>query len=144
MAVWDELTRPSLLTLTVLDVISVKPHMLPAWDLWRYAGFLKKNGQEAATYEVAFWGKVVTPLVTLVMLFLSIPFVFGPLTQCGHRPAHLYRRPDRHDLLPVEPGLLLSGAGLRDQSVVRRVVSHHAVSFHRYLVFPAHPLSAAR
>lgn len=83
VALWDTLSRPSLLTLTVLDVINVKPHMLPAWDLWRYVDFLKQNGQEAATYEVAFWGKVVTPLVTLVMLFLSIPFVFGPLRSVG-------------------------------------------------------------
>lgn len=79
----DQLSRPNLLTLTVLDVISVKPHMLPAWDLWRYVVFLKRNGQDAATYEVAFWGKVVAPLVTLVMLFLSIPFVFGPLRSVG-------------------------------------------------------------
>jgi lipopolysaccharide export system permease protein len=57
--------------------------MLPAWDLWRYTVFLKRNGQDAATYEVAFWGKVVAPLVTLVMLFLSIPFVFGPLRSVG-------------------------------------------------------------
>jgi len=79
----DRLVRPKLLTLTVLDVISVKPHMLPAWDLWRYVVFLKRNGQDAATYEVAFWGKVTAPLVTLVMLFLSIPFVFGPLRSVG-------------------------------------------------------------
>ena len=75
--------RPKLLTLTVLDVLSVKPHMLPAWDLWRYVVFLKRNGQDAATYEVAFWSKLVAPLVTLVMLFLSIPFVFGPQRSVG-------------------------------------------------------------
>jgi lipopolysaccharide export system permease protein len=79
----DRLVRPNLLTLTVLDVLSVKPHMLPAWDLWRYVVFLKRNGQDAATYEMAFWGKLVAPLVTLVMLFLSIPFVFGPLRSVG-------------------------------------------------------------
>ena len=28
---------------------------------------------------MAFWGKLASPLVTLVMLFLSIPFVFGSL-----------------------------------------------------------------
>jgi lipopolysaccharide export system permease protein len=78
-----QLRWPRLLEPTVLDVISVKPHMLPAWDLWRYVGFLKSNGQESATYEVAFWGKVFAPLVTLVMLFLSIPFVFGPLRSVG-------------------------------------------------------------
>ncbi len=76
--VWNTLLEP-----TVLDVIRVKPHMLPAWDLWRYITFLKQNGQDAATYAVAFWNKLMSPLVTLVMLFLSIPFVFGPLRSVG-------------------------------------------------------------
>jgi lipopolysaccharide export system permease protein len=62
-----------------LDVLTVKPHMLAAWDLWRYIRYLKKNGQAAVSYEVAFWGKLAAPLVTLVMLLLSIPFVFGSL-----------------------------------------------------------------
>lgn len=75
---WNTLLDP-----TVLDVVRVKPHMLPAWDLWRYIGFLQQNGQESATYEVAFWNKLMAPLVTLVMLFLSIPFVFGPLRSVG-------------------------------------------------------------
>ncbi|MEN8178674.1 MAG: LPS export ABC transporter permease LptG [Pseudomonadota bacterium] len=75
---WNTLLEP-----TVLDVIRVKPHMLPAWDLWRYIQFLRQNGQESATYAVAFWNKLMAPLVTLVMLFLSIPFVFGPLRSVG-------------------------------------------------------------
>ncbi|MET0090867.1 MAG: LPS export ABC transporter permease LptG [Candidatus Thiodiazotropha sp.] len=62
-----------------LDVLTVKPHMLAAWDLWRYIDYLKRNGQAAVSYEVAFWGKLAAPLVTLVMLLLSIPFVFGSL-----------------------------------------------------------------
>ncbi|MCU7808213.1 MAG: LptF/LptG family permease, partial [Candidatus Thiodiazotropha sp. (ex Semelilucina semeliformis)] len=57
--------------------------MLAAWDLWRYIDYLKQNGQAAQTYEVAFWGKVIAPAVTLVMLFLSIPFVFGSLRSVG-------------------------------------------------------------
>jgi lipopolysaccharide export system permease protein len=75
---WSTRLKPS-----VLDVVTVKPHMLAAWDLWRYIDYLKQNGQSAQTYEVAFWGKLVAPLVTLVMLFLSIPFVFGSLRSVG-------------------------------------------------------------
>jgi lipopolysaccharide export system permease protein len=66
-----------------LDVLTVKPHMLTAWDLWRYIDYLQKNGQTSISYEVAFWGKLTTPLVTVVMLFLSIPFVFGSLRSVG-------------------------------------------------------------
>ncbi len=75
---WRTRIKPS-----VLDVVTVKPHMLAAWDLWRYIEFLRENGQSAQTYEVAFWGKLAAPLVTLVMLFLSIPFVFGSLRSVG-------------------------------------------------------------
>jgi lipopolysaccharide export system permease protein len=68
---------------SALDVLAVKPHMLAAWDLWRYIDYLKKNGQASISYEVAFWGKLTNPLVTIVMLFLSIPFVFGSLRSVG-------------------------------------------------------------
>jgi len=64
-------------------VMSVKPQMLAAWDLWRYIDFLKQNGQTAISFEVAFWGKLAAPLVTLVMVFLSVPFVFGSLRSVG-------------------------------------------------------------
>jgi lipopolysaccharide export system permease protein len=66
-----------------LDVLTVKPHMLAAWDLWRYIDYLRNNGQASISYEVAFWGKLTAPLVTLVMLILSIPFVFGSLRSVG-------------------------------------------------------------
>lgn len=67
----------------LLNVVSLNPHILPAWGLYKYIHFLHTNGQDAKTYEVAFWGKMVTPLVTLVMLYLSMPFVFGMLRSSG-------------------------------------------------------------
>jgi lipopolysaccharide export system permease protein len=67
----------------VLDVVTVKPQMLAAWDLHRYINYLRQNGQSSQTYEVAFWSKLAAPLVTLVMLFLSVPFVFGSLRSVG-------------------------------------------------------------
>jgi lipopolysaccharide export system permease protein len=75
---WDRLVDTQ-----VVEVLSVPPKMLPAWDLWRYVEFLKQNGQASADYEVAFWSKLIAPVVTLVMLFLSVPFVFGSLRSVG-------------------------------------------------------------
>jgi len=77
-AKWDSMLDPGL-----LNVVSLNPHILPAWGLYKYIRFLQTNGQDAKTYEVAFWGKMVTPLVTLVMLYLSLPFVFGQLRSSG-------------------------------------------------------------
>lgn len=77
-ATWDSMLDPGL-----LSVVSLNPHILPAWGLYKYIQFMHANGQEAKDYEVAFWGKIVTPLVTLVMLYLSLPFVFGLLRNVG-------------------------------------------------------------
>lgn len=73
----DRATWSSLLDPKLLSVVVVKPEILPVWGLYRYISFLKTNSQDARLYEVAFWGKVVRPAVTLVMLFVAIPFVFG-------------------------------------------------------------------
>jgi len=67
---WDSLLDPGL-----LNAIVVQPTMLRVDELWRYIVVLRDNGQSATEYEVAFWVKVATPLATLVMLFIAIPFV---------------------------------------------------------------------
>lgn len=77
-ATWDSLLNPDLLSAVV-----VNPRMLPIWGLYNYIQFMRANGQEVLSYEVAFWAKVVTPLVTLIMLFLATPFVFGSLRRVG-------------------------------------------------------------
>lgn len=69
---WDSLLDPSL-----LSVVVVKPTMLPIWGLNQYIEFMKRNGQSAIDYEVAYWLKLANPLATLVMLFLAVPFVLG-------------------------------------------------------------------
>ncbi|MES9961106.1 MAG: LPS export ABC transporter permease LptG [Sedimenticola sp.] len=71
-ATWESMLNPNL-----LNVVVVRPTMLPVWGLYQYIGFMHDNNQEATTYEVAFWSKIVTPLMALVMVFLSVPFVFG-------------------------------------------------------------------
>ncbi len=79
----DEATWDSLLNPNILNVVVVRPTMLPVWGLYQYIDFMHENGQEATTYEVAFWSKVIMPLVTLVMVFLAVPFVFGVLRSVG-------------------------------------------------------------
>ncbi len=80
-AAWDSMLNPSL-----LNVVVVRPTMLPAWGLYRYIEFMHENGQSAIPFEVAFWSKIVMPGVTLVMVFLSVPFVFGALRSVGIGP----------------------------------------------------------
>lgn len=69
---WDSLLDPGL-----LSAIVVQPNMLRIDELHHYITVMRDNGQAATDYEVAFWGKLATPLATLVMLFIAIPFVLA-------------------------------------------------------------------
>lgn len=71
---WKTLISPSLIKLVV-----ARPDNLSARELLRYISYLRRNGLDAGRYKLAFWMRVAAPLSGLVMLFLSIPFVFGPL-----------------------------------------------------------------
>ncbi|MCB1790026.1 MAG: LPS export ABC transporter permease LptG [Gammaproteobacteria bacterium] len=69
---WDSLLDPGL-----LSAIVVQPNMLRIDELFHYIRVMRANGQAATDYEVAFWSKLATPLATLVMLFIAIPFVLA-------------------------------------------------------------------
>jgi len=73
----------SLLTPEMIDVVVVKPDSLSYKGLLDYIGYLRDNGLDAKHYQLAFWNKLVLPLTTAVMVFLSIPFIFGPLRSVG-------------------------------------------------------------
>lgn len=63
----------------LLNVVIVKPDTLSVAGLGNYVDYLHENGLKAERYEVAYWSKIAAPFVTGVMVFLAIPFVFGPL-----------------------------------------------------------------
>lgn len=63
----------------VLEALVVKPSTMSTVTLWHYIRYLKENQLESDKFRLAFWSKLVQPLATGVMLFLTIPFVFGPL-----------------------------------------------------------------
>ncbi len=67
----------------LLNVVTVEPKTLSIIGLYQYVSYLQENGLDAAVYQQAMWGKIVAPLVTAVMVFISIPFVFGPLRSVG-------------------------------------------------------------
>ena len=69
---WESLLDPRL-----LSAIVVPPTMLRVDELYRFIEVVRANGQSATDYEVAFWIKIATPLATLVMLFIAVPFVLA-------------------------------------------------------------------
>lgn len=75
---WETSISPDL-----LNVVSVRPNTLSFSGLYQYVTYMRDNGLNAAAFELALWNKLATPLITLVMIFLSVPFVFGPLRSVG-------------------------------------------------------------
>jgi lipopolysaccharide export system permease protein len=63
----------------MVNVVVVPPEFLPVWSLIQYVSFLKQNHQSVEKYQMAFWMKIMMPISSAVMVFLAVPFVFGPL-----------------------------------------------------------------
>ncbi|MDD1622577.1 MAG: LPS export ABC transporter permease LptG [Methylococcaceae bacterium] len=61
----------------LLKVAVVDSDNLSLYDLFMYIDFLKENNQKSQIYELAFWSRLINPLVTFVMLMVSAPFVIG-------------------------------------------------------------------
>lgn len=74
---WPSLPWAFALDRELLDVLSVRPSMLPLWGLYRYIRFLQTNRLASADYQVAFWSKLATPLAAMVMLLLAVPLSLG-------------------------------------------------------------------
>lgn len=64
----------------ILRIIGVKElDELSLTGLWQAIKYRQANELEVRSYQLAFWQKMVRPVATLVMMFLAIPFIFGPL-----------------------------------------------------------------
>jgi len=68
---------PELVSADVLKSISVSPESLSARNLYDQVRYLNDNQLDSRRIELAFWVKIASPLSTLVMLMLSLPFVFA-------------------------------------------------------------------
>lgn len=71
---WHVALNPELLSTVVME-----PDALPISGLWNYIEYLSAQGLSVGNYVLAFWGKVLQPLVTAMLVLLAISFVFGPL-----------------------------------------------------------------
>lgn len=75
----DTLVWPSLLTPELLGIVMLKPKNMSAADINQLVGYLDENGLDTRQYRFAFWGRFMTPVSSLVMMFISVPFVFSSL-----------------------------------------------------------------
>ena len=73
---WQTELSPSL-----LNVLVLKPEALSIQNLYSYATYLAKQGLDSAEYWLAFWKKLLQPLVTASLVLIAVSFIFGPLRE---------------------------------------------------------------
>ena len=64
---------------SILNVVLSEPDDLSMSGLYQYAAYLQKNGLDNKPYLLDFWKKALQPFAIIVMIMLSVPFIFGPL-----------------------------------------------------------------
>ena len=67
----------------VLAVSMIHPEYLSASDLSRNIDYMRRNHQDAGSYELAYWNRMFYPLNVLVLAFCAVPFAFGALRTGG-------------------------------------------------------------
>lgn len=76
---FEHLLWESFLTPQQIGIFILPPENLSPSDLYFYVQNLKARGQNVDRYELALWQKLNLPLISGVMVLVSIPFVFGSL-----------------------------------------------------------------
>lgn len=82
---WSEFTGvdasedklPMLISVDVLKSLKGSSESLSARNLYDQMQYLKGNQLDSRSVELAFWTKITSPFATIVMLMLSLPFVFA-------------------------------------------------------------------
>jgi lipopolysaccharide export system permease protein len=69
--------RKRLVNAELLQGLSVPVESMSISNLLAQIGYLKRNQLDSDPIELALWTKITNPLSTLVMLMLSLPFVFA-------------------------------------------------------------------
>lgn len=63
----------------LLGLSNISPSQMTLWKLYSYIHYRHKNDLGTGLYEFEFWKRLTQPLSSLVMIFLAVPFIFGPL-----------------------------------------------------------------
>jgi lipopolysaccharide export system permease protein len=72
-------TQVHLVDRQILQVAVLDPDNLSMRGLYHYAAYLQHNGLDNKLYVLNFWKKALQPIAVIVMVLLSVPFIFGPL-----------------------------------------------------------------
>ena len=67
------------LTPKKLEVILSDPEKMSMRNVYSYINYLEGNEQDASRYWLTFWRKAALPFTIVVMMLLSVSFIFGGL-----------------------------------------------------------------
>lgn len=67
----------------VLKLFLLRADSLSVRGLYKYIQYLGSNGLDDTSPQFALWRKLALPLTVMVMVFLAVPFVLGPLRDSG-------------------------------------------------------------
>lgn len=62
----------------ILNIAVLNPRHMNILQLSAYVHYLNQNQLDASVYTSALWARVFAPISVLVMLFVTLPFVFAP------------------------------------------------------------------
>lgn len=79
----ERVVWPSLLTPDLLGIVQLKPKNMSVQEIDQLVDYLDENGLDTSQYDYALWGRIMTPISALVMLFVSVPFVFSSIRTVG-------------------------------------------------------------
>ena len=68
---WKSLIRPEM-----MNALIISPEKMSTINLAKFIKYLKLNNQKVTRYEIAFWEKLMHPIMPIVMLIFAIPFGF--------------------------------------------------------------------
>lgn len=73
---WDVVLSPDLLAL-----VNIESSEMSLKELTEYIHIAHKEHLSAERYDLDYWQRWFKPFVSCIMVFLAIPFIFGPLRQ---------------------------------------------------------------
>lgn len=79
----DSMDWHSNLNARLLELSVVRPKYLALRDLRRNIRHFHRNGQNAGSYDSAYWARVFYPLNVLLLVLAALPFAFGSMRSGG-------------------------------------------------------------
>jgi lipopolysaccharide export system permease protein len=68
---WKSMMRPEM-----MNAMIISPEKMSVINLLNFINYLKDNNQKTSKYEIAFWEKIIHPLMPIVMIIFAVPFGF--------------------------------------------------------------------